>query len=752
MKLWPDALSFAAGGQKTSPADLKEKSLVRGKNDLHAAFDIEFKAEGELDISDYREMMTDTQAKASVMFKILARLSSGWDISPASDDPADVEVAKFIEDNFNRMNGTMTGFLRRSMLSMAYGLTVHEMTLEIAEKGDWAGKVILKEFKWKRPENFKCKTDDFGNLENLQQKDGNDWIDLDPLYFVIWAYDHEGDFKGKSDLRPAYRWTKGKELLDVIWNVYLEKYATPTPIGKFPPGTDEAGKDEVLNFLTNLHLKGAAVVPQKWEVDLLESTRTGGDYEAKMKYNDRMIARTMLLPTLIVDEGDSGAYALGQQHADNFTWVLDALGEELAEEIILEQVIRPLVDWNFEVEDYPRFSWRPFGAVDLDNMTAALERMINADVIDPGEEWIRDSLGFPASGIDPSAEPEAGPGEDPPGDGEPAKPDADPEDGDQVKFRSPAARKNDAKVIKARNVALEEKAISEIVMATEAMFAKLKLTVKKKRIVEDRDLQAVKKLKLPGIGSIRNTLEQAYGHMIHHGAADALSEVRAGLAVSGRTLQPLPDTMGINLKSWQQDEWDPPEEVKLSSAEIIAHFEGKVPIQKALLSEYAREAFTMANAYQDDLLAGAQRIISKGIRRGASYSQIEGELAAFFRPYMEVEGAMDAALASAYRIETIVRTNMAEAYNSGRMNLFKHPDVGNMIVAYEYSAVMDDRTTPFCADWDGEILLASDPQIDQNNPPNHFRCRSVWIPITKGERFTPTDVPPAATPAQGFMY
>ncbi len=762
MEIQIGSLRLANGGRRPMAekpeAKLDEKAKVRSKADLFSAFGVEITEEGALSYADYREMMRDAQVKAAVMFKILARLSSGWDISPASKDPADLEVARFVEDNLARMKGTATGFLRRTMLAMAYGQTIHEMVLHVPEEGEWKDKVCIKEFKWKRPENYRCMTDDFGNLTKLQQKAGNDWTDLDPLYFIIWCWDHEGDFKGKSDLRPAYRWFKGKELLDLVWNVYLEKYATPTPVGKFPPGAKDPEKDEVLGFLMHLHHKKAAVVPKNWEVDLLESKRTGGDYHQKMQYCDRMIARTMLLPTLVVDEGDKGAYALGQQHADNFTWVLEALGDEVAEEIMLEQVIRPLVDWNFTVEDYPTFKWRGFNTVDLEKMAIALEKLVGTGVIGPQEEWIREKLEVPAA--DPNADQGAGPtkgagsGDD---DGQGGRQQkragsGEGEDGGKAEFRSGAARKHDWRAIKARTIAIEDRAVGEIATATESMFAKLKLTIKRKQLVENRDLAGVRALKMPGIGLVRNSLETAFGHQIHWGAKDALDEVKAGLAVTGKKLPPLPDTMAINLAAWHPEEWEPTPESLLSSAEIIAHWEGKVPIQKALMTEYSREAFTMAGAYQDNLLSGSQQILGKGIRRGASYQQMEAELAAFFRPYMEIEGAIDPALASPYRIETIVRTTMSEAYNTGRMNLYKHPDVGNMIVAYEYSAVMDDRTTPFCTDWDGEVLLANDPRIDQNNPPNHFRCRSVWIPITKGEKFSVTDQPPAATPAQGFSY
>ena len=49
-------------------------------------------------MADYRRMMeTDSQVKACIMLKILGRLSTGWSIEPASDDPQDQQIAEFIE-------------------------------------------------------------------------------------------------------------------------------------------------------------------------------------------------------------------------------------------------------------------------------------------------------------------------------------------------------------------------------------------------------------------------------------------------------------------------------------------------------------------------------------------------------------------------------------------------------------------------------------------------------------------------------
>ena len=765
-----ETIELAASEDQKDP-NYSEKAYTTTK-DIYEKFGISYKPEGSLEIADYRKMMLDPQVKLAVMMKIYARMSSGWDFVPASSDPLDIEVAEYTTAMFERMTGTIEQFLANAMKAMAYSLTVHEIVLEPIMSGRWKGKVGLKALKWKRPENFKCKTDKYGNLESLLQKRDNDWVPLDPNYFVIWPWDHEGDWKGKSDLNASYRWVKGKDLVDRIWNIFLEKHATPMPIGKHPPGAKDSEKKKISDLLKKLAVGTSVVASNKWEFGVLESAREGGDYEEKVQYCDRQILHSLLMPSLIADEGERGARALGVQHMDNLIMVLDAFGAVVADNIMGEQTIKRLVDFNYQVEIYPKFVWRPLKDVDMEKVATALEKLKKTGIIGPTEKWIRELLRVPPAeeteGAPPPSTPVAG---DPAGGGG---------QGGDVAMSAPngcscgcggsrdpavlfAARtasaaklkhgkKHDWRDLSAWMDETEDAAVAKATDVVESMLVGLKKTVKSKQIVEKRDYAAVEKLRLKNVGKYRDTLAEVYGHALHKGAFDALREVEEGLAAVGVTPEwSLPSTMGINF---------------IGQAEIVAAWQDKVPIQKKLLAEYNRHAFTVSGANSDKLLKEAQLVIEAGIRHGSTYAQIAESLNDVFAPYLEIPGAVDPGVANPYRLTNVVRTGMSEAYNSGRMNLFRHPEVGAYITAFEYSAIVDDRTTEFCLDWHGTVLRADDPRISANNPPNHYQCRSVWIPVVRGEKFevgrvdnTDFDNPiwiagetPSSVPAKGFKY
>jgi SPP1 gp7 family putative phage head morphogenesis protein len=93
-----------------------------------------------------------------------------------------------------------------------------------------------------------------------------------------------------------------------------------------------------------------------------------------------------------------------------------------------------------------------------------------------------------------------------------------------------------------------------------------------------------------------------------------------------------------------------------------------------------------------------------------------------------VEGSIGEAMVS---LERYSRTKHTEVMNKGRLSFFEKSGV---VTGYQYSAIMDSKTSEICSALDGKFFEAGSQPI----PPMHFNCRSLLIPITKYESFTPT--------------
>lgn len=107
---------------------------------------------------------------------------------------------------------------------------------------------------------------------------------------------------------------------------------------------------------------------------------------------------------------------------------------------------------------------------------------------------------------------------------------------------------------------------------------------------------------------------------------------------------------------------------------------------------------------------------------------------------------------SEWHAQTIARTETGKMYNAGRLARWLDPEINGFVEALQYDAIIDKRTTELCKHLDGKIVsIKRADVIAEYTPPNHFQCRSTWLPITKYEEwednFT-TDI----KPEEGFVF
>lgn len=102
-------------------------------------------------------------------------------------------------------------------------------------------------------------------------------------------------------------------------------------------------------------------------------------------------------------------------------------------------------------------------------------------------------------------------------------------------------------------------------------------------------------------------------------------------------------------------------------------------------------------------------------------------------------------------LNNLVRTNTFEALNEARYAEFTDPAVSDFVQALQYSAILDDRTTPICRELDGHIHAVGSKIWETYRPPNHFQCRSVLFAVTTLDGWDGTESPdPVLQPQDGF--
>jgi len=83
--------------------------------------------------------------------------------------------------------------------------------------------------------------------------------------------------------------------------------------------------------------------------------------------------------------------------------------------------------------------------------------------------------------------------------------------------------------------------------------------------------------------------------------------------------------------------------------------------------------------------------------------------------------------------------SIAEVFNIGRsrgiekINKGLSPSSPKYVVAYQQSAILDNKTCRICRSIDGFVFKADDPLLNKIRNPLHKSCRCIWVGITKEE-------------------
>lgn len=192
--------------------------------------------------------------------------------------------------------------------------------------------------------------------------------------------------------------------------------------------------------------------------------------------------------------------------------------------------------------------------------------------------------------------------------------------------------------------------------------------------------------------------------------------------------------------------------------EAVKFFSGKVPMTReefdALTTKLQDKAFYVSGLDKMSIERDVKSLLTDALNNGMTLEQFKFKLQEmqikYSAPVYGREGTVGETILD-YHAETVFRTNMMSSYNAGRKEMYQDPDIKEYFPAYEYTAIMDGRTTEICEDLDGFIALAEDPIWNKIWPPNHHECRSTVVTINKYDfNRDMLSKKPTVSPAEGF--
>jgi hypothetical protein len=270
---------------------------------------------------------------------------------------------------------------------------------------------LLKSLKTKQPYYYRFAVDEYSNLlkNGIVYDKGGEEKYYPTNKFLVFSYQKEfGNHYGTSDLRPAYRGYWSKDVLIKMWNIYLERFANPTVIGRYK-SNDPSGRNNLRNILDNLTAKTSITHRMdEYDIGLLESTRAStNDFNTALNFYNKSIARSILIPDRLMAEGDTGAYSQAKIHFDVFLWVIQKLRQDIEETVMNEQLIKRLVSYNYSnVEELPKFVFNPMTDDQKLQLQTLFITAVEKGVVVPtleDENVLRRQLNFPEKDLDPTA-------------------------------------------------------------------------------------------------------------------------------------------------------------------------------------------------------------------------------------------------------------------------------------------------------------------------------------------------------------
>lgn len=127
--------------------------------------------------------------------------------------------------------------------------------------------------------------------------------------------------------------------------------------------------------------------------------------------------------------------------------------------------------------------------------------------------------------------------------------------------------------------------------------------------------------------------------------------------------------------------------------------------------------FTVAKVLSADALETIKGELERAMERGTPYEEWRTRV----EDVLQQKGFARRSDGSAWRLDTVYRTNLQSAYMAARDAAMR--EVAEEFPWWEYVAVVDRRTRPGHMELNGVIRRYDDPFWSNHNPPLGYRCR-----------------------------
>lgn len=314
----------------------------------------------------YDDVLRDDTVRAAVNQRIHGVIARPWEVRPGGGRAIDRAAADLLREDLDRIEFDR---ITAEMLSgVFYGFSVAEAIWEIAGR-----RVRLADLRVRQRRRFAFDGAGRLRLRTLENAYPGELMPERKFWVARFGADHHDAPYGLGLAHYLYWpvWLKRNAVK--FWAVFLEKFGTPTAIGKYPPQTTEEEKTKLLSVLEAVQCDAAVVIPEGMTAELIEAKRSGtADHAAFVAAMDRAVLKVCLGQTATV-EGTSGALG-GEGERERVKDAILKADSDILSAGFNRTIAAWLTEWNFPGAAPPQV-WRVFTDEDLD-LRAKRERTI----------------------------------------------------------------------------------------------------------------------------------------------------------------------------------------------------------------------------------------------------------------------------------------------------------------------------------------------------------------------------------------
>lgn len=325
-------------------------------------------------------------------------------VKQADDSDKSKYLKDFIDCVLSEMNGTLEDSILGVLSAIIPGYSISEKVFKNIEF-DNKIKIGLESIKSKKAGLYGFLLDQFDNILAIHSL--IDFIALPVEKFIVFNW-------LKLNNNPY-----GFPLFDVLYPLYYSinelqkmmligasRFANPSTVVTVPDGASDIDVSYAKDFIKNISQSSAGILPESVKAMLLEiSNRSQQPFIEMLHYLISEVEKVILLNDLTVSQSKGGGTrAETQAKISEGKEPLILYTRRILEDVIFEQLIKQLIEINFDKSEfpinfYPKICFNDEIKEDREQFVNIIEKLTNLGYINASDEidrnWVRQVIEAP---------------------------------------------------------------------------------------------------------------------------------------------------------------------------------------------------------------------------------------------------------------------------------------------------------------------------------------------------------------------